>query len=62
MCAVSARFAQAEQAAIAAAKAAQDALALAVAAYQEAGFGSQATDPLRDALGGIEHSLREVQS
>jgi hypothetical protein len=59
---MSGRFTLAEQAAIKVAKQARDELIVAIAAYETAGFGAQVTDPLRDALDNVSHSLSEVQS
>lgn len=56
------RFTPAELEAIEKAKRAQTALTQAIASYVAAGFGSQVTDPLREALRQVTHSLREVQS
>jgi hypothetical protein len=52
----------AEKDAIQAALEARDALQRAIAACEEAGFGSQVTQPLRDALENIEYSIREAQA
>ncbi|MBT2337371.1 hypothetical protein J7E49_26155 [Variovorax paradoxus] len=46
---------------LAAAQAAQ-AIAKAIAAYREAGYGSLVTEPLRDALANVNFSLRQVKS
>lgn len=51
-----------EQTAQHAAQAALEAVALAIHAYQEAGYGSQVTDPLREAFDLIAHSIKEVKS
>jgi len=56
------RFTQIEIVAIKRAKMAESALASAISGYVVAGFGSCVTDPLREALKQVQHSLREVQS
>jgi hypothetical protein len=38
------------------------AIAEAIAAYQEAGYGSLVTEPLCDALANVNFSLRQVKS
>ena len=51
-----------ERAAVLRAEEAAAALRFALMAYDLAGFGEQVTQPLRDALALIDHSLREVRS
>jgi hypothetical protein len=51
-----------ELAAIHEARMARAALVRAIAACEEAGFGSQVVQPLRDALENIEYSIREAQA
>lgn len=50
----------AEESALVAAKTASYALVDAIEAYEAAGYGSHVTQPLRDALGLVEFSIREV--
>jgi hypothetical protein len=45
-----------------AAKAARDAIALAIAAYERVGFGSHVTDPLRTAYAEVCWSIKEATS
>lgn len=49
-----------EKSAINAAFAAYKALQKAIQAYEEAGFGSLVTDPLRGALSDVAYSISEV--
>jgi hypothetical protein len=56
------RFTQREKDAVQAALEARDAIQRAIAAYEFAGFGSLVTDPLRDALENVVHSVEAVQS
>lgn len=51
-----------ERAAVLRAEEAAAALRFALVAYDLAGFGEQVTQPLRDALALIDHSLREARS
>lgn len=51
-----------EQLAEARAVAAEHALLRAIEAYDKAGFGSHITDPLREALSLVQHSLSELRS
>jgi hypothetical protein len=59
---MSARFTPEERDAIQAALEARDAIQRAIDAYVSAGFGSLVTDPLRDALEHVSHSVKQVQS
>ena len=51
-----------EAAALVAAGNAAKALRGAIAAYEQAGYGSHVTDPIRDALKNVEWSIREARS